>query len=360
MGPPSKRARQDAFRTALFFSSLAAASAQRWSGSLPPPPTDWTAASPPPPSAQPGCTSILNTAYSVQDPTATGAAVGQPAGKAWQPQWGVPFDGRKLPLADLQTYTSGQCNYIPDVLEDTFQTPDLNLNNWIPTGSYPYAYTNTYVAGNITTYNPIYASTGNINYKQTTYVNTPWGAQSAGGNQDHCPSAGAVGAASPSTCTFLNPQSLQLNATLPGYVVDPTDPNDNNRGAIMTLTQSFWCVIDSKSAKLTTNCYPNLFTATTRTAPTRPSAATRSPCPARRRRKLRGSSSVARTPPPTAQPPRCRCARPGPAAIFPASSARTSASSRLRRRSTCPPKAALTCSLERCVFHLSIKKLRLT
>jgi hypothetical protein len=193
--------------------------------------------------------------------------VGQPG---WQPAWGVPYDARKLNTADLQTFSSGQCNFIPDTVIDNFQAPDLNLNYWIPTGTYAYPFTNTQdptlpsgpgtnsYNGSLSSMNPVYVSTGNVNYKYTSYMNTPWGIQQAGGNQDHCPSAGAVGAASPGTCTYLNPQSFQSGIDI-GYTaqsntatatsgVNPAfmAEGDTSLGARLTLTQRF-CYNDDGS-----------------------------------------------------------------------------------------------------------------
>ena len=51
--------------------------------------------------------------------------------------------------------------------------------------------------------------------------------------QDHCPSAGAVGAASPGPCTFIDPDALKLNAELPGYVTNGVQ----EVGAIASINQ---------------------------------------------------------------------------------------------------------------------------
>jgi hypothetical protein len=51
--------------------------------------------------------------------------------------------------------------------------------------------------------------------------------------QDHCPSAGAVGAASPGTCTYIDPNALKLNADLPGYVTNGVQ----EVGAIASINQ---------------------------------------------------------------------------------------------------------------------------
>lgn len=54
-----------------------------------------------------------------------------------------------------------------------------------------------------------------------------------------CPSAGSVGAASPVTCTLLDPSALYLNAPLPNY------PGGAS-GAVLRLTQSL-CVLPDGS-----------------------------------------------------------------------------------------------------------------
>jgi len=156
-----------------------------------------------------------------------------PFGGYFQPCIG--YEARRLSGPDLYALSSGQCNFIPDFVQDTFSSPALNLFNWQPAGSYPYLFTNQNVAGNLSTFNPAYAAGAGYTYQTTTAIFTPWSPvagtfQKAGGYQDHCPSAGAVGAASPSTCTFLNPQSLQL--------ATPVSPAPGDIGAVMTLTQS--------------------------------------------------------------------------------------------------------------------------
>ena len=64
--------------------------------------------------------------------------------------------------------------------------------------------------------------------------------------QDHCPSAGAVGAANPGTCTYIDPLALQLNTSIGYNSIDPcpaTDPTckpadgPNENGAIAGLSQ---------------------------------------------------------------------------------------------------------------------------
>lgn len=72
-------------------------------------------------------------------------------------------------------------------------------------------------------------------------VVTPFGKLNQGASQDHCPSAGAVGAASPGTCTLLDPAMLATNVDLTahGYVKDAAAvPADTGKGAVMTLSQA--------------------------------------------------------------------------------------------------------------------------
>ena len=45
--------------------------------------------------------------------------------------------------------------------------------------------------------------------------------------------AGAVGAASPATCTYLDPNNLALNATLPVVTPDTLSPTPKPTGAVM-------------------------------------------------------------------------------------------------------------------------------
>ena len=71
---------------------------------------------------------------------------------------------------------------------------------------------------------------------------TPFGKLDQGPAQDHCPAAGAVGAASPGTCTLLSPAQLTANVDLVshGYVIDSaplSGVTDTGKGAIMTLSQ---------------------------------------------------------------------------------------------------------------------------
>lgn len=162
----------------------------------------------------------------------SGAQAG-PFGGYFQPC--VGYNARALSGVDLYALSAGQCTYVPDFIQDTFSNPSLNLYSWQPAGSYPYLFSNQNIAGNLSTFNPVYASGAGFQYAASTAIFTPWSPiagtfQKAGGLQDHCPAVGAVGAASPSTCTFLNPQSLQLAA--------PLSAAPGDIGAIMTLTQS--------------------------------------------------------------------------------------------------------------------------
>ena len=110
----------------------------------------------------------------------------------------------------LQLSTGFQCNYIEQQFTESFSSPVLNLTKWLPTGSVqPPAGVKPTTFG-------------------TTNYPTPWGPQSFGAGQSHCPAAGAVGAASPSTCTVMDPQGLFPGSALPG----------GGTGATMTLSQS--------------------------------------------------------------------------------------------------------------------------
>jgi hypothetical protein len=110
--------------------------------------------------------------------------------------------------------TGGQVNYVESTFEDDFGS--FNLTRWMPTGSYSDGTTKPTVV-------------------------TPFGAIAQGPSQDHCPAAGAVGAASPGTCTLLDPAMLETNVDLTehGYVKDTAAvPADTGKGAVMTLSQS--------------------------------------------------------------------------------------------------------------------------
>lgn len=105
-------------------------------------------------------------------------------------------------------------NYVESQFEDDFGS--FNLTRWMPTGSYSDGTTKPTVV-------------------------TPFGAMDQGPSQDHCPAAGAVGAASPGTCTLLDPAMLATNVDLTahGYVKDTAAvPADTGKGAVMTLSQS--------------------------------------------------------------------------------------------------------------------------
>ena len=105
-------------------------------------------------------------------------------------------------------------NYVESQFEDDFGS--FNLTRWMPSGSYSDGTTNPTVV-------------------------TPFGKLDQGASQDHCPSAGAVGAASPGTCTLLDPAMLATNVDLTthGYVKDTAAvPADTGKGAVMTLSQA--------------------------------------------------------------------------------------------------------------------------
>jgi hypothetical protein len=111
--------------------------------------------------------------------------------------------------------TGGQVNYVSESFEDDFAT--FNLTRWMPSGSFT---------------DPTQPTANTIA--------TPFGKMDQGPSQDHCPSAGAVGAASPGTCTLLDPAMLSTNVdlTTKGYVKDAAAvPADSGKGAIMTLSQ---------------------------------------------------------------------------------------------------------------------------
>jgi hypothetical protein len=121
-----------------------------------------------------------------------------------------PVNAAALSPSDLALSTASQAYYIENQFEELFTSTQLNLTKWRPSGS-------AYATG--------------VNGKTSV---TPWGTQEAGPTQDHCPAAGAVGAASPSTCTLLNPATLQVGAQLPDY---PTSDGSIASGTIMTLSQ---------------------------------------------------------------------------------------------------------------------------
>lgn len=185
------------------------------------------------PTVSSNCTSLLSTAWQVSSPLTPG----------WQPAYGVPSDYRQLGNASVLQQLSGcvggcsalvntfQCNSIPDFIEDTFGDSELNLTNWQPSGSFPYNYS----------INPVWAAgVGGSTLRNTTAIFTPWGVQMAGTVLDHCPSAGAVGAASAATCTALSPANLQTGIDLSvaaGYAPAPGAADTSVLGATMTLSQ---------------------------------------------------------------------------------------------------------------------------
>jgi len=117
-----------------------------------------------------------------------------------------PVSAQTLAASDLMLASGGQCQYMEDQFEDKFPTTSLNTSRWLPSGA-------VYATNNAAT------------------MITAWGSQSAGPVQDHCPSAGAVGAASPATCTLLTPRTLQVGVPLYDY------PTAGAVGTILTLSQ---------------------------------------------------------------------------------------------------------------------------
>ena len=77
----------------------------------------------------------------------------------------------------LQLSSAFQCNYMEQQFTEQFHSSTLNLTKWLPTGSVqpPVGVKPT--------------SFGTSNYP------TPWGPAQFGAYQNHCPAAGAVGAA---------------------------------------------------------------------------------------------------------------------------------------------------------------------
>ena len=177
----------------------------------------------------------------------------------------VPYNARLLSTTDLYTLSGQVCSFIPDYAEDTFSGSELNLYYWLPAGSFPYVYPNTNIFPNISTYNPIYAATGNFNYKYQNNIYTPWanptvpyanapnsGASngvSAGVVTDHCPSAGAVGAAGPGVCTSLQPGNLGINVDLSQYGYKPTDATGKTTGLTYTLSHSNGLTLNPDGSK---------------------------------------------------------------------------------------------------------------
>ena len=124
-----------------------------------------------------------------------------------------PINGAGLNAANataLQLSSGFQCNYIEQQFTEQFTSSTLNLTKWLPTGSVQIP-----LGQRPTSY-------GTSNYQ------TPWGPAQFGAYQNHCPAAGAVGAASPSTCTLMDPGQLALGATLP----------DGSTGASLSLSQN--------------------------------------------------------------------------------------------------------------------------
>jgi len=191
-------------RPIVLFQILAVAKAAApFTSGFPPPPADWAVQTIPPPSGNALCNPIYNQTYGTQNgqnssgywnyyvstpaggvsPSYTGGLVdptkfyqssGSGAAYGGVFAQSVPYNARLLSTTDLFTLSGEVCSFIPDYVEDTFSNPDLNLYYWLPTGSYPYNIPNTNVPGNISTYNPIYATTGNYNYKTSSNIYTPW------------------------------------------------------------------------------------------------------------------------------------------------------------------------------------------
>ena len=283
-------------RPIVLFQILAVAHAAKWPNPGPPPPADWVAQAIPPPSGNALCNPIYNQTsgtqaglnasgywnFYVQTPSggggvSSGMAVPQyfgglvnpntfysPSGPgaAYDGQFAMslPYNARLLSTIDLFRLSGQVCSFIPDYVEDTFSGTELNLYYWFPIGSYPYLYTNTQVSGNISTYNPVYAATGiyqPYNFGTSQQIYTPWYNPNvpyanvapsqgqlpqygtpAGVVTDHCPSAGAVGAAGPGVCTSLQPSNLGINVDLSQFGYKPTDASGKTTGLTMTLSHS--------------------------------------------------------------------------------------------------------------------------
>lgn len=168
--------------------------------------------------------SLAGVAYAVA-PTPTAVCATAPPGVTYTfsetegttsgqvPPYGAIYDARSFPDNVLSIITGGQVNYVESQFEDDFGS--FNLTRWMPSGSYSDGTTKPTVV-------------------------TPFGALDQGPSQDHCPAAGAVGAASPGTCTLLSPAMLATNVDLTahGYVKDTAAvPTDTGKGAVMTLSQ---------------------------------------------------------------------------------------------------------------------------
>jgi hypothetical protein len=121
---------------------------------------------------------------------------------------GAPVDAGSLTPQAAFYASASQCHYIEDAFEDDFNYGTFNISRWIPQGSvnvpshWPASTTGKY---NTSAYLP--STTPNA-------IGTLYGLQPWGGYQDHCPSAGAVGAANPSTCTYIDPNAMQINVDL--------------------------------------------------------------------------------------------------------------------------------------------------
>lgn len=145
--------------------------------------------------------------------TYTYSATANTASSGMTPPYGAIYDARTFPNNEMAIITGGQVNYVEEQFEDDFGS--FNLTRWMPTGSY---------------------SDGTTKPS----ITTPFGAIAQGPSHDHCPAAGAVGAASPGTCTLLDPDMLTANVDLTahGYVKDTAAvPADSGKGAIMRLSQ---------------------------------------------------------------------------------------------------------------------------
>ena len=147
--------------------------------------------------------------------TYTYSATADTATAGLSPPYGAVYDARSWPDNEMAILTGDQVNYVESQFEDDFTS--FNLTRWMPSGSYTDGTTNP-------------------------TLTTPFGKLDQGPAQDHCPAAGAVGAASPGTCTLLSPGQLLTNQDLVshGYAIDSAPLSgvaDTGKGAIMTLSQ---------------------------------------------------------------------------------------------------------------------------
>jgi hypothetical protein len=159
--------------------------------------------------------------------TYTYSATANTATAGLTPPYGAIYDARTWPINEIAIITGKQVNYVESAFEDNFACATATCTNS--------AY---FINGfNLTRWMP----TGSLQSGTAATITTPWGATAQGASQDHCPAAGAVGAASPGTCTLLSPSSLQTNVDLTkgyGYTIDPNAyGGDTGRGAVMTLSQ---------------------------------------------------------------------------------------------------------------------------